>query len=567
MRRLLTLALLALALAPGHAQTQTHAQTAATHRIAGTVVSAVDKHPLQRASIQITNTGDPQQVETTTSDEYGRFAFSKVPAGMFELQGSATSYLPTLHDEHDGGFNTGIVTGAGVDTESLTLKLVPESAITGTVVNEAAEPVEGATVRLYLQSHTFGDGRIMLASAAATDDRGRFELPRLKPGTYFVAVTGSPWYAVHPPDPEPAGIVTLPIEYRATLQRQQQPAASSFTDSIDPTLDVAYSTEFYPGTADSAHAAPIVIRGGDSPELHFQLAPQPAVSVTIPRSPPKPGQRDVPPQLRMSIFGQLEPAAQGEMRQSPTQTVITGLAPGDYILSDPRNPGNQAGGMPLHLAERVTQATPEAAAASGLAHVHVIARPADRSSSPSHLSVSLIRPHTTDMVSNEANDKGHVDLDAPPGDYYFQIEGGGKVLFPRQILSGDKPLADGNIHLAANSSRFFTITFAEGTHTLKGFARKDGKGFPGAFILLFPTSETSDVHTFFRQQSDLDGSFSITGVAPGAYTLLAIDGGWDLDWQHDKALDHYLPAAQKIRAPDTAEKTHYLTEFVAVQPR
>jgi hypothetical protein len=556
MRRLLTLALLALALPTARAQTPT------TYRIAGAVVSAVDKHPLQRASIQIANTADPHQVQTATSDEYGRFSFTNVPAGNFELQGSATGYLTTLYDEHDG-FNTGIVTGAAVDTESLTLKLLPESAIAGTVVNEAAEPVENATVRLFLQSRSFGDGRITLASAAATDDLGRFELPHLKPGTYFVAVTGSPWYAVHPPGPEPAASVTLP---NGTIVIQRRPA-SPFADSIDPTLDVAYSTEFYPGTTDSAHAAPIVIRGGDSPDLHFQLAPQPAVSVTIPRSPPKPGQPDVPPQLRMSIFGQLAPAVQGEMRQSPTQTVITGLAPGDYILTDPRNPDNQAGGgMPLHLAERVTEAMP-AAAESGLAHVHVIARSADGASNPSNIWVALVHPHSSEMVSNHANEKGQVDLDAAPGDYYFQIEDAGKALFPQRILSGETPLADGNIHLTADSSRFFTITFAQGAHTLKGVARKDGKGFPGAFVVLFPASETADVHTFFRDQSNLDGSFSIAGVAPGAYTLLAIDGGWDLDWQGGKALARYLPAAQNIRIPDTSEKTHYLTEFLAVQPR
>jgi hypothetical protein len=552
MRRHFTLLIIALALTPLSAQ---------TYRIAGTVVSSVDNHPLQRASIQIANVNDPQQIQTTISDEDGRFAFAKVPVGLFELQGSAPGYRPTLYEEHDEGFNTGIVTGAQVDTESLTLKVLPDSSITGTVVNEAAEPVGDATVQLFVESHTFGDGRILLASGTNTDDRGRFELPHLKPGTYFVTITARPWYAVHPQlAPEPAGNVTLP---NGVIAVQRRPA-SNFADSIDPSLDVAYPTEFYPGTTDSASAAPIVIHAGDSPDLHFLLAPQPAVSVTIPRSPPKPGQPDsgVPPQLRMSIFGQLEPAMQDEMRMSPTETVISGLAPGDYTLTT--SPNRSSGGIPLHLAQRVTEATP-ASSESGLAHVHVIARMSD-GSSPPHLWIGLVQSHATPLQPSEVDDKGHVDLDASPGDYYFQIEDGSKVLFAQKILSGEKPLPDGNIHLTADSSRFFVITVAEGTHTLKGVARKDGKGFPGALILLFPTSEAADVHTFFRQQSDLDGSFDIKGIAPGSYTLLAIEDGWDLDWQRDKALDRYLPA-QKIHIPDTAEKTHYLTEFVTVQSR
>lgn len=556
--RLLPLVLFALALAP------VRAQTATTYRIAGAVVSAIDQHPLQRAAIQITNVDNPKQVQTTTSDEYGRFAFSKVPAGNFELQGKATGYLPTLYDEHDG-FNTGIITGAGVDTESLILKLQPESSIAGAVVNEAAEPVENANVMLFLRSHNFGDGRLVPAGRASTDDRGRFELAHLWPDTYFVAVSAAPWYAVHPlpqNDPPPARILSS----RAGQQQQQRARAGGIADAIDPTLDVAYATEFYPGTTDSAHAQPITLRGGDSPELHFQLAPQAAVSVTVPRGALKPGQPDVPPQVRMSIFGQLEGTPNMVMSQSSTQTVIAGLAPGDYILSDPRNPNQTASGTPLHLAERNTEATPAAESASGLAHVHIIARAADGSSSPENLSISLIRPHTSNMVVGGV-DKGEVDLDAAPGDYYFQIVGGGKVLLPRQILSGDQPIPDGNIHLAAGESRFFTVTYAEGTHTLKGFAHKNGKGFPGAFILVFPTNEAADVHTFFRQQSDLDGSFFIQDLAPGAYTLLAIDGGWDLDWQQNGVLAHYLPAAQKISIPDSSEKTHYLTQFLTVQPR
>lgn len=557
MRHLLRLALLALALQPAHAQT--------TYRIAGTVVSAIDKHPLQRAAIQITNSDNPKQVQTATSDEFGRFAFAKVPAGNFILQGSATNYLTTLYDEHDG-FTTGIITGASVDTESLVLKLQPESAIDGTVVNEAAEPVADADVMLFLQSHSFGDGRMVPAGAAFSDDRGRFELPHLKAGTYFVAVSASPWYAVHPlPKPDPP---SSRQNSRAAQQQQQQAPSSGFADAIDPSLDVAYATEFYPGTTDSAHAQPIVLRAGDSPELHFQLSPQAAVSVTVPRGTLKPGQPDVTPTVRMSIFGQLQGAPSMVISQSSTQTYIAGLAPGDYILSDPRNPNQAHGGTPLHLAERNTEAAP--ASDSGLAHVHIIVHPANGSSPPSDLWVGLIHPHSADMVSGDANPKGELTLDAPPGDYFFQVEGGGKVLFPRQIQSGDsttQPLANTTFHLAPNDSRFFTIDYAEGTHTLKGIVRKDGKAFPGAFILLFPTAESADPHTFFRQQSDLDGSFNIQGLAPGAYTLLAIDGGWDLDWQHNNALARYLPSAQKIGVPDSSAETHYLTQPLLVQPR
>jgi hypothetical protein len=246
--------------------------------------------------------------------------------------------------------------------------------------------------------------------------------------------------------------------------------------------------------------------------------------------------------------------------------VITGLAPGDYILTDPRNPNQTGGGTPLHLAERNTDAAPAADSTSGLAHVHIVTRPAD-GATPSSVSIGLVHPHSGDWIIPDADPKSEFFIEAPPGDYYFDLTSNGKVMYPRQIFSGDQAIAGSLVHLAADESRFFTLTYSEGTHALKGFVRKDGRGLPGAFILLFPTSESPDPHTFFRQQSDLDGSFDIQGIAPGAYTLLAIDGGWDIDWQHNATLARFLPLAQKIGIPDSAEKTHYLTQPVAAQPR
>jgi hypothetical protein len=107
---------LVLAVTVSASQAQTSARPA-SYRIAGTVVSNIDHHPLQRVPVKLLKPGDYSDIQTTTSDEYGRFEFVHVPAGGFVLQGSAPGYLPTYYQEH-GGFNTGIITGAGVDISS-----------------------------------------------------------------------------------------------------------------------------------------------------------------------------------------------------------------------------------------------------------------------------------------------------------------------------------------------------------------------------------------------------------------------------------------------------------------
>lgn len=43
-----------------------------------------------------------------------------------------------------------------------------------------------------------------------------------------------------------------------------------------------------------------------------------------------------------------------------------------------------------------------------------------------------------------------------------------------------------------------------------------------------------------RDQSKTDGSFDITNVLPGAYLLVAIDHGWDVNWSDPATLRRYL---------------------------
>src|ERR1035441_2163071 len=240
--------ILILAAAASSARTQTSAQVKpATYRIAGTAVSAIQAHPLQRATIQFLDSLGQKIDQITTSDEFGRFAFTGVPAGNHELQGFAPGYLPTAYDEHEG-FNTGIITGvAGVDTESLVLKLRPEGTITGAIRDESAEPIDNAMVHLFRRSHDLGDSRVVPAGVTNTDDLGHFEFRHLLPGTYYLAVTAAPWYAVHP-DSQPAS------DNAAAVIRQR--GASNVADSIDPMLDVAYPATFYPGTTDPAATPP-----------------------------------------------------------------------------------------------------------------------------------------------------------------------------------------------------------------------------------------------------------------------------------------------------------------------
>ena len=171
--------------------------TAGSFRVAGTIVSKTDAHPLGRARVTLRDAKKAEQFESIITEEDGKFAFENVPAGKYSLTGAKRGFISASFDQHDQ-FSTAIVTGSGIAPDALVLKIAPDAAITGKVLDEAGEPVRHATVTLYYDDHQEGVDQIRARNAAQTDDLGAYDLPDLVPGTYFLSVSATPWYAVHP---------------------------------------------------------------------------------------------------------------------------------------------------------------------------------------------------------------------------------------------------------------------------------------------------------------------------------------------------------------------------------
>src|SRR5260370_13715523 len=168
----------------------------AVYKIAGTVVSKADGHPLARARIFIRQARDQQKFQSMVTSDGGQFEFSGLPAGKYSLEGTKRGYISAGYDQHDQ-FSTAIVTGAGIDTEGLLLRLAPAAVITGNVLDEAGNPFRRAMLILYYYDHSGGVHKIYQFRNAQADDQGVYEITPLMPGTYFLSATATPWYAVH----------------------------------------------------------------------------------------------------------------------------------------------------------------------------------------------------------------------------------------------------------------------------------------------------------------------------------------------------------------------------------
>jgi hypothetical protein len=86
-------------------------------------------------------------------------------------------------------------------------------------------------------------------------------------------------------------------------------------------------------------------------------------------------------------------------------------------------------------------------------------------------------------------------------------------------------------------------------------------------VVLVPKDQELKRQFFRRDQSDMDGTFSLLQVFPGTYNVIAIEDGWDLDWGKPEVLALYTKHAQTITVGSQAKGSSQLAEPVEVLPK
>jgi hypothetical protein len=121
--------------------------------------------------------------------------------------------------------------------------------------------------------------------------------------------------------------------------------------------------------------------------------------------------------------------------------------------------------------------------------------------------------------------------------------------------------------VAAGSSVSLSLTLVGGNVEIEGVVKKAGKGFSGAMVVLVPKNPEGNRDLFRRDQSDLDGTFTLHGVVPGAYTLLAIENGWDLDWSQPVVIAAYLKHGRTIQVGNPGGRSMSVADSIEVQSK
>jgi hypothetical protein len=531
-------------------------------RIAGNVVSSTSGAPLSQARVTIANVEDRSATTSLITGDDGAFAFTNLAAGKYSLAGARRGFIQSFFNQHEN-YATAIVTGGAADSEHLVFRLTPQAVLTGHVFDEAGDPVRKASVSLYREDRNMGAGLTHRIAGVRTDDRGIYEFAELPAGTYFLSSYAKPWYALHP---------------RSFLK----PDGTVDTPAVAHSFDVTYATTYYPDALDSDEGTPIPLRGGERLSVDIHLSPVPALRIVV--HTPENGGFDMPQLLRKSFDSMDNITTQIMEKGDPGGTVgpdfgsitmlgqgtveLSGIPPGKYTVLVPDNAaGPGEGGLAeIDLNRNGQELTPSSGAP--VSRLRFAVRILGQAPIPQGLVVALQNGEHKVVVASRVDEKGDSEfVHIPPGNYNLLAATPVNDYAVTRIVANGSPSKGHHLEIGAGSTIEGTVTLVGGQTIVQGIATRAGKGVPGAMIVMVPKDPESNGELFRRDQSDLDGSFSLGTVIPSEYTIVAIENGWDLNWSQPGVIAHYVKNGRKVVIPPTAQEPIRLSEPVEVQRR
>jgi hypothetical protein len=143
--------------------------------VEGTVINGLTNEPLRKAHVTL-NLDEKTSYEVLTSDQ-GKFRFEGMEPELYQLFAERQGFL-----DADGGW---MEIAAGEQVKDVIVKMTPQSAISGHVIDEDGDPIPGA--------HVLVERKISMVvldrKEKVADEEGYFFAGALRGGRYHITVT------------------------------------------------------------------------------------------------------------------------------------------------------------------------------------------------------------------------------------------------------------------------------------------------------------------------------------------------------------------------------------------
>jgi hypothetical protein len=314
--------------------------------------------PVRRASVTI-RAGELDVPHIGLTDDQGHVVFRDLTAGNYLLTAERAGYVRTYYGSPLPGRGPGVAVTVleGQRVSGITLRLLHGGVITGTLRNASGRPAPNQNVRAIMVRTSSGERRAVneedvVGRLVSTDDRGVYRIFGLPPGDYLVSVplTGLATDSMRQVSAEELQWADKMV----SASGSSYTAPANTTPAPEPKQPVAYSPVYYPGTAVASEAALITLGPNEErPGVDFalQLVPTAQISgrVVDAEGRPQAGQTVSVKPVRPDDLDLFSSLLNTTGRTSPDGTfAISGVRPGAYTLTVRATPrtGNEPPAAP-----------------------------------------------------------------------------------------------------------------------------------------------------------------------------------------------------------------------------
>jgi carboxypeptidase family protein len=490
--------------------------------VEGSVINIQNSRTIPRASVtllRLKGTGS----KSARADGNGHFIFEHVEAGSYKLLADRQGFFS---DSRKREYQPVFEVADGQHLKNVPVRLMPAALVSGEIVDEYNDPVPEVEIRLMAIRMRLGQMVLSPAGKTVTDDRGQYRIAGLHPGKYYLVAEYKP---VNP--------VAEAVRTATAQQLTQQTAAASrqnrgadvapVSQPDVPEAAFTYPPLFYPATGDFQQAQAVTLGPGDEVPANFVMISAPVVAISGRVTNGMTGA----PAGAATVSAYWTPYMEGDgmpARVSPQdgRFEIRGLAPGHYTLRASFSEDGQtyAGEQTVDVGDQGAQnveiaGLPDFVAAGRVSVTGLIRNPLGRviidfagegllprvraiASFPEFNFEAQLRPDRS----------YHAVVRNLPEDYYLKSVAlsGHEVPPDHVVVSGRRGGME--IVLSPSGARIEGLLF-------------DAKDEPtrGSILLVPDVPDPGPPDLFRRTNADGQGKFTLHGVAPGSYRLVALE--------------------------------------------
>lgn len=511
----------------------------------GTVVNKVSGVPLKHAHVLYikagANTDLPFPISVDT-DVDGHFAVQVEP-GTYKVWVEKAGFARQAYGSRTPeGAGEVLALSPGQRLRDLVIRVVPLGAISGKMLDEEGDPIQGAAVQVLRTSYATGRRQLISVSSAVSNDRGEYRIYDLPSGRYALLAT-------------PRGVpLTHPVEGNALVPEVQEPMAAIY----------------YPGAPDPAAATQLFLpEGGELSDINFSLARVRAV--TVRGRILSPVEDLVGSQLQVVLAHVEGKAASYINRVTAAVDKATGrfefrgVAPGSYWLVASQLYGKYSlsGRIPVEVSGTAPQENLSVPLTPGFDITGSIEMEGAPRALP-HVTVRLTPSEGLALGHHPVSTTGANGairlLGVTPGIWNIDIDSLPEGMWIKSITFGATDVTTGELNVPAGQPGLLRVVLAGNGAQIAGVVAEDNKIRRATVVLAPAAPELQQASQMYRVASTQEnGTFTFTGVRPGSYRLFAFEEVEPLAWLDPEFLKLVDSRGESVSVNEGDRTTRQLT--------